>query len=243
MSLVWTQRGDKERTLMGAQERGGREPFLIVFFRGQRLIPGQKRPAPVSVLRGSHSDQHWSGLRYSITCYRSERWLRLLLILRCLLAPRRAARPWPDAQGHKEAHGACAAELPGICDVNLVSHSMGDGISPSAWSRGIFKPEKPTQGAAARAECPTLAAKSAPGSAHSGQNAQVSKLWTRPIACPSRRRNRFLNSCLRFLTPAPFGPSLRTHARSRSHSLNFRRPSEIQNPKPQKFWSTVKIYD
>ena len=81
----------------------------------------------------------------------------------------------PDAaQGHNHAHGACAAGLPGICDVNLVCHTMGDDISASARSRGISMPEKLTQGAPARAECPTPAAKSAPSSAHSGQNAQVS---------------------------------------------------------------------
>ena len=79
-----------------------------------------------------------------------------------------------NAQSQNDAHGACAAELPGICDANLVSHTMGDGISPSVWSRSISKPEKPTQGAAARAECPTPAAKSAPSGAHSSQNAQVS---------------------------------------------------------------------
>ena len=49
------------------------------------------------------------------------------------------------AQGHNDAHGACAAGLPGICDVNLVSHTMGDDKSPSARSRGICKPEKPTK--------------------------------------------------------------------------------------------------
>ena len=80
----------------------------------------------------------------------------------------------PDAQGHNDAHGACAAGLPGICDVNLVSDTVGDGISSSAWSRGTSKPEKPTQGAPARAEYPTPAEKSAPSSAHSGQNAQGS---------------------------------------------------------------------
>ena len=63
----------------------------------------------------------------------------------------------PDALGHNDAHGACAAGLPGICNVNLVSDTMGDGISPSAWSRGVSKPEKPTQGAPARAECPVPA--------------------------------------------------------------------------------------
>ena len=41
----------------------------------------------------------------------------------------------PDALGHKDAHGACAAGLPGICNVNLVSDTMGDGISPNARSR------------------------------------------------------------------------------------------------------------
>ena len=66
------------------------------------------------------------------------------------------------------------AGLPAICDVKLVSHTIGDDISPSAWSRGNSNPEKPTQGAPARAQCPTPAAKSAPSSAHSGQNAQGS---------------------------------------------------------------------
>ena len=65
------------------------------------------------------------------------------------------------------------AGLPAICDVKLVSHTMGDGISPSAWSRGNSNPEKPTQGAPARAECPTPAARSAPSGAHRTQNAQV----------------------------------------------------------------------
>ena len=74
----------------------------------------------------------------------------------------------PDAQGQNDSHAACAAELPGICDVNLVSHTMGDGISPSAWSRGICKRENPTQGAPARAQCPTPAAKSAPSAAGGG---------------------------------------------------------------------------
>ena len=112
----------------------------------------------------------------------------------------------PDAQGHNDAHGACAAGLPGICDVNLVSHTMGDDISPSARSRGICKPEKPNQGAPARAECPTPAGKSAHSSAHSAQNAQVSQWRTRHIQCQSRRGNRFLDSCLCYLTSALFPP-------------------------------------
>ena len=81
----------------------------------------------------------------------------------------------PDAaQGHNHAHGACAAGLPGICDVNLVCRTMDDDIWTSARSRGISQPEIPTQGAPARAECPTPAEKSAHSGAHSGQNAQVS---------------------------------------------------------------------
>ena len=115
----------------------------------------------------------------------------------------------PDAQGHNDAHGTRAAELPGICNVNLVSDTMGDGISPSAWSRGVSKPEKPTQGAPARAECPVPAAKSAPSGVHSAQNAQVSQWRTRPIGWPSRRRNQLLCSCLRLPTPAPV-PSAHT---------------------------------
>ena len=113
------------------------------------------------------------------------------------------------AQEQEHQHGTCAAGLPGICDVNLVSHTMGDDISPSARSRGICKPEKPTQGAPARAKCPTPAEKSAHSGAHSGQNEQVSEWRTRPRECRSRRRNRFLDSCLCFLTPAPFPPHAR----------------------------------
>ena len=54
------------------------------------------------------------------------------------------------AQDQEHQHGTCAAELPGICNVNLVSDTMDDGIPPSAWSRGVSKPEKPTQDAPAR---------------------------------------------------------------------------------------------
>ena len=110
------------------------------------------------------------------------------------------------AQEQEHQHGTSAAGLPGICDVNLVSHTMGDDISPSARSRGICKPEKPTQGAPARAECPTPAGKSAHSSAHSAQNAQVSQWRTRHIQCQSRRGNRFLDSCLCYLTSALFPP-------------------------------------
>ena len=116
----------------------------------------------------------------------------------------------PDALGHNAAHGACAAGLPGICNVNLVSDTMGDDISPSARSRGVSKPEKPTQGAPARTGCPTPAAKSAPSGAHSAQITQVCEWRTRPIAWPSRRRNRFLNSGLRFLTLDARPPRART---------------------------------
>ena len=81
----------------------------------------------------------------------------------------------PDAaQGHNHAHGACAAGLPGICNVNLVSDAMDDDIPPSAWARGVSKPEKPTQDTPASAECPVSATKSAPSGAHSPQIAQVS---------------------------------------------------------------------
>ena len=78
------------------------------------------------------------------------------------------------AQDQEHQHGTCAAELPGICNVNLVSDTMDDGIPPSAWSRGVSKPEKPTQDAPASAECPVPAAESAPSGVHSAQNAQAS---------------------------------------------------------------------
>ena len=48
----------------------------------------------------------------------------------------------PDALGHNDAHGACAAGLPGIYDVNLVSHTWAMAYRPSAWSRGVSKPER-----------------------------------------------------------------------------------------------------
>ena len=57
--------------------------------------------------------------------------------------------------------------------MNLVSDTMDDGIPPSAWSRGVSKPEKPTQGASASAECPAPAAESAPSGVQSAHNAQV----------------------------------------------------------------------
>ena len=59
------------------------------------------------------------------------------------------------AQDQEHQHGTCAAGLPGFCDKNLVTHTMNDHKSPSAWLRGLSQPEKPTQGASARAQCPT----------------------------------------------------------------------------------------
>ena len=41
--------------------------------------------------------------------------------------------PPSHAQDQEHQHGACAAELPGICDVNLVSHTLGD-IYLQAWA-------------------------------------------------------------------------------------------------------------
>ena len=46
------------------------------------------------------------------------------------------------AQGPQHDHGTCAAGLPGIYNVDLVSHIKGDGKSLSWWSRGVSKPEK-----------------------------------------------------------------------------------------------------
>ena len=64
--------------------------------------------------------------------------------------------------------------LPGIHDVNLVSHTMSNGTTSVARSRGLSKTEKPTQDAPARAECPVSATKSAPSGSRSAQNAPVS---------------------------------------------------------------------
>ena len=116
--------------------------------------------------------------------------------------------------------------------------TLSHGISASVWSRGISKPKKPTQGAPARAECPTPAAKSAPSSAHSrpsGQNAQVSQCRTRPIAWPSQlhqRRDRLLNSVLRFITPSLFPPHARTRPAQKQSILKPNKDlpsSEVKN--------------
>ena len=54
------------------------------------------------------------------------------------------------AQGPQHDHGTCAAGLPGIYNVFLASHTIGEGRSHSCWSRGVSKPNKPTQDAPAR---------------------------------------------------------------------------------------------
>ena len=64
--------------------------------------------------------------------------------------------------------------------MNLVSHTMGDGTSSSAWSRGICKRENPTQGAPARAQCPTPAAKSAPSAGGPKPLPKPMVLWVSP---------------------------------------------------------------
>ena len=87
----------------------------------------------------------------------------------CFVARALSIKIPSHAQDQEHQNGTCAAGLPGICDVNLVSHTIGDDISSSARSRAMSKPENPTQGAPAGAECLTPAAKSAPCSAHSGQ--------------------------------------------------------------------------
>ena len=46
----------------------------------------------------------------------------------------RSITPPSHARDQEHQHGTCAAGLPGIYAVNLVSHTMGDGISPSARS-------------------------------------------------------------------------------------------------------------
>ena len=40
--------------------------------------------------------------------------------------------------------GMCTAGLPGIYNVNLASHTMGEGKSQSWWSRGVSKLKKPS---------------------------------------------------------------------------------------------------
>ena len=114
----------------------------------------------------------------------------------------------PDAQGQNDAHGKCAAELPGICDVNLVSHTMGDATWPSTWSRGFCKRENPTQGA------PVRTVPHGGGEIRPHRHARRAKrtgvlMADASIAWTSRHSNRFLNGCLRLLTPAPFTPHAR----------------------------------
>ena len=133
------------------------------------------------------------------------------------------------AQGHNDAHGACAAGLPGICDVNLVSHTMGDGISSVAWSRGVSKPEKPTQGAPARAECP------APRRNPSPQRAQHAKRTGLLMTDASHRMDK----------PAP--PSVALYLPPFSHTgclptarTPSWRPTQNSNPLSRRFFSLDK---
>ena len=93
---------------------------------------------------------------------------------------------------------------------SLGTLTLSHGISASAWSRGISKPKKPTQGAPARAAC-TGKARLARRFAHESERG-FGVYWAHrgTKGRSTRRRNRFLNGCLRFLTPAPFPP----HARS-----------------------------
>ena len=109
----------------------------------------------------------------------------------------------------------------------------------------------PQQGAHARAECPTPAAKSAPSGAHSAQITQVCEWRTRPIAWPSRRRNRFLNSGLRFLTLDARPPRARTlpkpqinfhsrlerrfqNAKTREHQRKPEKPVSMRSTTPNR---------
>ena len=119
------------------------------------------------------------------------------------------------AQGHNDAHGACAAGLPGICDVNLVSHTVGDEISPSARSRGICKPEKPTQGAPARAEYPTPAEKSAHRARTAGKTHRFLNGGRVPESVQAGAAIGFLIAASVFSHRLP---SLRTHAPCRRFS-------------------------
>ena len=88
--------------------------------------------------------------------------------------------------------------------------STGERTVQKWWPRGDSKPEKPTQGAPARAAS-TGKARLARRFAHESER-RFGVYWAHrgTKERQTRRRNRFLNGCLRFLTPAPFPP----HARS-----------------------------
>ena len=58
--------------------------------------------------------------------------------------------PPSHAQDQEHQHGACAAELPGICDVNLVSHTLGDMYRQVCGRTASVSAKNPTQGAPAR---------------------------------------------------------------------------------------------
>ena len=100
------------------------------------------------------------------------------------------------AQGHDDAHGTCAARLPGIHDVNLVAHTMSNGTASIAWSCGMYKPEKPTQGASARAGCPRL------GEIRSQRQAQCAKRTGFSMADASHRMTKLApQSAAQYLPP------------------------------------------
>ena len=58
----------------------------------------------------------------------------------CFVARALSIKIPSHAQDQEHQNGTCAAGLPGICDVNLVCHTMDDDISTSARSRGISQP-------------------------------------------------------------------------------------------------------
>ena len=88
------------------------------------------------------------------------------------------------AQEQEHQHGTYAARLPGIHDVNLVAHTMSNGTASIAWSCGMYKPEKPTQGASARAGCPRL------GEIRSQRQAQCAKRTGFSMADASHRMTK-----------------------------------------------------
>ena len=88
------------------------------------------------------------------------------------------------AQDQQHPDWTCAARLPGIHDVNLVAHTMSNGTASIAWSCGMYKPEKPTQGASARAGCPRL------GEIRSQRQAQCAKRTGFSMADASHRMTK-----------------------------------------------------
>ena len=143
----------------------------------------------------------------------------------------------PHAQDQEHQNGTYAAGLPGICDVNLVSHTMGDGTSSVALSMA----HRQLRGRAASLSPKSrpkvhLPARSAPllGEIRSPQRAQHAKRTGLSMTDASHRMDK----------PAPQSVALYLPPFSHTGSLpSARTPSSPQNSDPRQLSRRTFSFD